>query len=232
MARVVIVTGVSKGIGLSIAKTFLEVGDTVIGLSSSENNIKKLAEYDEIFLSSGFVGKKCDVSSENEVRSTVELVFEEFGKIDVLINNAGWVEPVSLLEMDIDNWQRTVGVNLTGVFLCTRECVRYMKQSGGVILNIASTAGMSARPGWCAYAASKAGTINFSISMAEELEEYGIRVVALSPGRTATELRRKLAPDEDQSLILQPEDIANTTLFLCSEQGRYITGQNIEIRMR
>ncbi|WP_299589012.1 SDR family oxidoreductase [uncultured Microbulbifer sp.] len=232
MSRVVVVTGASKGIGACISKMFLECGDVVVGLSSSLKNIEALKMSDRVFESERFVGGECDVSSSGAIEELFEKIAHQYGHIDVLINNAGWVDPVGILEMELDNWDKTIAVNLTGVFLCTKSVVRYMRNMNGVILNIASTAGMSARPGWSAYAASKAAVINFSITMAEELEEYGIRVLALSPGRTATELRKKLAPDEDQSLILQPEQIANTVKFLCSEEGRFITGQNIEIRKR
>lgn len=232
MSRIVVVTGASKGIGACIAKMFLGQGDVVIGVSSSQENLDNLKASDDVFLSDRFVGKQCDVAKADSIENLYEGIADKYGRIDVLINNAGWVDPVGILEMDIENWNKTVAVNLTGVFLCTKLVVKHMRNADGAILNIASTAGMSARPGWSAYAASKAAVINFSITMAEELEEYGIRVVALSPGRTATELRRKLAPDEDQSLILQPEQIANTVKFLCSEEGRFITGQNIEIRKR
>ena len=165
--------------------------------------------------------------------TSVKKTADTFGAIDYLVNNAGFVDPVGILEMTTENWDRVMETNLRGTFLFTREAVRYsMKERGGKIINIASTAGISPRPGWSAYAASKAGVVNFSLTMSDELREYGIKVYCISPGRTATELRRILAPDEDPSTILQPEDIAETVAFLLSAAGDYVDGQSIVVRKR
>ena len=105
------------------------------------------------------------------------------------------------------------------------------KSSAPSIVNIGSTAGISARPGWSAYAASKAAMVNFSNTMAEELKPYGIRVHCLAPGRTATELRKVLAPDEDQSTIMQPDAVARVTRFLIGPDADVISGQTIQVRL-
>lgn len=228
-----IVTGASRGIGLQIARKMAENGIDLALVARSADSLKKNAK--EIEESFGVKALPCpiDVRSEDEVKDVVKKTLKTFGSIDFLINNAGYVDPVGLLEMTLENWSTVVETNLTGTFLFTREVVRYaMRDEGGKIVNIASTAGLTPRPGWSAYAASKAGIINFSLTMAEELKEYDIKVYCLSPGRTATQLRKTLAPDEDQSEILQPESIADTVMFLLSKNGDYIDGQSIIIRKR
>lgn len=228
-----VVTGASRGIGLQIARKMAENGIDLALVARSSDSLKKNAE--EIEENFGVRALPCpiDVRNEVEVKDVVKVTLETFGSIDFLINNAGYVDPVGLLEMTLKNWSKVVETNLTGTFLFTREVVRYaMRDFGGKIINIASTAGLTPRPGWSAYAASKAGIINFSLTMAEELKEYDIKVYCLSPGRTATQLRKTLAPDEDQSEILQPENIADTVMFLLSENGDYIDGQSIIIRKR
>ena len=112
-----------------------------------------------------------DIRNECRVIEFIRNVVNRYGRINFLINNAGYVKPLSLLETTLDDWKEQIDINLTGAFLMTREVVRYMKEYGGKIINIASTAGLSPRPGWSAYAASKAALINFSLTMSEELKQ-------------------------------------------------------------
>jgi NAD(P)-dependent dehydrogenase (short-subunit alcohol dehydrogenase family) len=229
--KVAVVTGASRGIGRNIALALAENKCHLALAARSEKEIAGLAEeingrFDKVKV----FPQVTDVRDEGMVINLFQNIYEEFGRIDFLINDAGYTEVVGLLEMTLSSWRQIVETNLTGVFLCTREAVRYMKKKGGKIVNIASTAGQTPRPGWSAYAASKAGVINFSMTMAEELKEYGIKVFCLAPGRTATQLRSILAPDEDQSQILQPEQVADTVIFFLSEEGSYIEGQPITIR--
>ena len=228
-----IVTGASRGIGLEIARKMAENGINLTLVARSADALKNNAnEFKERFGIETLICNK-DIRDEKEVIEIVKKTLDHFGSIDYLINNAGYVDPVGILEMTLENWSTVVETNLTGTFLFTRETVRYsMKEMGGKIINIASTAGLTPRPGWSAYAASKAGIINFSLTMAEELKEYDIKVYCLSPGRTATQLRKTLAPEEDQSTILQPENIADTVMFLLSRDGDFIDGQSITIRKR
>ncbi len=226
-----IVTGASRGIGELIARKMAQKGINLTLVAKSADALKKNAK--EISSEFGVEVIPCpiDVRREKEVIGAVKETIKKFGSIDYLVNNAGFVDPVGILEMTTENWTRVIETNLSGTFLFTREVVRYsMKERGGKIVNIASTAGLTARPGWSAYAASKAGVINFSLTMAEELKEYGIKVYCLSPGRTATKLRSVLVPDEDMTKILQPENIADTVIFLLSKEGDYIDGQSITIR--
>lgn len=157
-------------------------------------------------------------------------IYRETRSIDCLLNIAGYTDPQPLLSTTLENLQQTYSVNVFAPFLLTRECVRYMKKTGGVILNVASTAGMSARPGWLSYSSSKAAVISMSKTLTDELAEYGVKVYCVSPGRCATNLRRKLAPDEDPSTIMQPHEVAQVICNLLSESGSCLDGQNIVIR--
>ncbi|MBN2668406.1 MAG: SDR family oxidoreductase [Bacteroidales bacterium] len=225
--KVAIVTGASQGIGLEIALDLLRTGYYVVLASRNpeyaELNLKGYTSYSLI---------KTNVEDQDSVKLMVNQVVERYGKIDVLINNAGYVEPKSIFETSLEDWNKTLAVNLTGAFLMTKEVVRFMKKTGGKIVNIASTAGLTARPGWSAYAASKAGLINFSETMAEELREYNIKVFIVAPGRTATDLRRKLAPNEDPRTIMQTSKVAGIVSFLLTDQSDVIEGQVIQVRER
>jgi short-subunit dehydrogenase len=228
--KVGILTGASRGIGKEIAYKLSQNGVHLTIASRNKEKLDLLAVELRKKYKTKVLPIVVDVQEEGMVIHMIRQAAEQFGQIDILINNAGYVDPVGLLEMSLTTWNRIISTNLTGPFLCTREAVRFMKQHGGKILNIASTAGMSPRPGWSAYAASKAGLINFSNTMSSELKDYGIRVYCLSPGRTATELRRILSPDEDPTIILQPEQVAETVLFLLCDNGNYIDHQAIVIR--
>ena len=153
-------------------------------------------------------------------------------KIDCLLNIAGYTDPKPLLATSLESFDLTYRVNVYAPFVFIRECVKYMKQTGGKILNVASTAGMSPRPGWLSYASSKAALISMSETLTEELSEYGISVYCVSPGRCATKLRKRLAPDEDPSTIMQPEEVAEVICNLINPSERCLDGQNIIIRKR
>lgn len=227
-----LITGASRGIGRAIAiklsqrediDNFVLLARNREGLEATKemmNPHKRVQIYD------------FDLTRYEEVQKIVASVEAEFGSIDLLLNVAGYAEPRSLLETTIDNWETTYRVNVHSVFMITREVVKFMKKTGGKILNVASTAGMSSRPGWLAYASSKAALISMSQTLSDELAEYGIKVYSVSPGRCATDLRRTLAPDEDQSKIMQPEHVAEVVNDLLSDMGDCLDGQNIVIRQQ
>ncbi|WP_138496163.1 SDR family oxidoreductase [Paenibacillus pinistramenti] len=227
-----IISGASKGIGRAIA----------IELSKSERSIEKFIlisrSITELEKTKGFMDTSSlvelysiDFANIEETQEQLASLFKD-NDADILINCAGYVEPRSILETTIENWETTFKVNVSSMFLITKEAVKTMKSSGGKIINISSTAGMSARPGWSAYAASKAAVINFSETLSEELKEYGIKVYCVSPGRCATDLRKKLAPNEDPSTIMQPEDIAGVVRSLIPASGDFLDGQNIVVRQQ
>ena len=227
----VIITGASRGIGRAIAVELSKTdmyGTAVLVARSDEglDETKSLMLTDNL----NVLLEVVDIERYSEIIEMVERVRKRCGRIDALVNVAGYANPKSLLETDIEIWEKTFRVNMTSLFVLTREVVRPMKNNGGKILNIASTAGLSPRPGWSAYAASKAAVINFSLTLSSELEEYGIKVFCVSPGRCATELRRILAPDEDPTTIMQPAEVAAVVVTLLGPSGECLDGQNIVIR--
>ncbi|WP_216712993.1 SDR family NAD(P)-dependent oxidoreductase, partial [Photobacterium sanctipauli] len=150
--------------------------------------------------------------------------------IDILINNAGFTKPESIQQIEFSDFERTMEVNLYAPF----TIVQKMLQAGNkfeLIVNIASTAGMNGRSGWLTYSASKAAMINMSEVMKAELSIYGTRVVCISPGRCATDLRKTLAPDEDPTTIMQPSHVANVIAMLESDVGRFVDSQNLVVRL-
>jgi 3-oxoacyl-[acyl-carrier protein] reductase len=214
MNRVII--GGSSGIGSSVVDNLIHnKDDTIINLS---RRINKFANHN-IY---------CDVTDYKSVKSSFNEIYRLYGKIDTLVYSAGFVEPQSLLDIDEEVWNKTINTNLNGAFYCTKEFVK-IANSNSKIIYIASTAGIRPQPQWSAYACSKAGLINFGLTMSEELKDYKIKTYILSCGRCATPLRKKLAPSENQSEIMQPEDVANIIKNILDD-GKLIDGQNIIVR--
>lgn len=173
-----------------------------------------------------------DFSIPEAIPSIVEEIHDSMGDIAALLNIAGYTDPQPLLTTSLESFDLTYRVNVYSPFLLMRECVKYMRNSGGKILNVASTAGMTPRPGWLSYASSKAALISISRTLTEELSEYGIMVYCVSPGRCATKLRRRLAPDEDPSTIMQPNEVAEVICNLMDPKECCLDGQNIVIRKK
>lgn len=148
---------------------------------------------------------------------------------DALVNNAGIVRMGSIFELTPEEWKEQMSVNLDGVFYCIKEYAKIARHCGGKIVNIASTAGQGARPGRAGYAASKAAVINLSLSMAEELAPYGIKVYCVALGACNTDLRREIAPDDDFENMLQPEQVAEFVVDLI-EDGNMLDNQVLELK--
>jgi 3-oxoacyl-[acyl-carrier protein] reductase len=171
-----------------------------------------------------------DLADLEGIEGLVEDIHAEFGSFDMLLNVAGYAEPCSLLDTTTENIKQTYTINVFAMLIMVRECVKYMRERPSKILNVASTAGLSSRPGWIAYASSKAAVVSLSNTLADELAEYGIKVYSVSPGRCATELRQKLAPEEDPSTIMQPDQVADVIANLMSDDESCLDGQNIVVR--
>ena len=173
-----------------------------------------------------------DLGQLEGIPALVEEICSEHGGIDLLLNIAGYAEPKSLLDTTVENLLRTFSINVFQMLVLIREMVRFSDGRPAKVLNVASTAGITARPGWVAYAASKAAVVNLSATLAEELAGSGVKIYTISPGRTATELRRKLAPDEDPSSIMQPEQVARVIATLMRDDELTLDGQNIIVRQQ
>lgn len=234
--KVAIVTGAAQGIGKGIAIALAKEGANVIVTDVKETNdvVKEIES-----LSVKSLGIKVDVSKREEVEEMIKNVLDKFGKIDVLVNNAGIYPFVSLVEMKEGDWNKVLDINLKGVFNCTKAVLPEMiKRKSGNIVNISSIAGsVIGYSNLVHYSASKAGILGFTRSSAIELAQYGIRVNAIAPGAIETPGTKVMGDDTMKQFaqivplkrVGKPEDIANTVLFLASEDSSYITGQCIVV---
>jgi len=230
---VCIITGPGSGIGRATAIQLAQRGyyDSFALLGRNAEEIQRTME--EMRKYNGSVRFfQIDFSSPEAIPALVQDIHDSMGEIVALYNIAGYTDPQPLLTTSLESFDQTFRVNVYSPFLLMRECVKYMKIRGGKILNVASTAGMTPRPGWLSYASSKAALISMSQTLTEELSEYGIMVYCVSPGRCATKLRRRLAPDEDPSTIMQPHEVAEVICNLMDPKERCLDGQNIVIRKK
>jgi short-subunit dehydrogenase len=234
VARTCVITGASQGIGRASAIRMAREPD--IGtLVLIARNLEGLEGTRVAVQAAGGPEVKLlpyDLSDLEGIPDLVAGINDACGGIDVLLNIAGYAEPRSLLDTTAQNLLTTYTVNVFAMLLLIREAVRYMQGRPAKIVNVASTAALSARPGWVAYASSKAAVVSLSQTLAEELAGTGIKIYSISPGRTASELRRKLAPEEDLSSIMQPEAVADVIALLASEGERTLDGQNIVVRQQ
>lgn len=230
---VCIITGPGSGIGRATAIQLARRGyyDSFALLGRNAEEIQRTMQ--EMRKYNGSVRFfQIDFSSPEAIPTLIQDIHESMGEIVALYNIAGYTDPQPLLTTSLQSFDQTFRVNVYSPFLLMRECVKYMKSRGGKILNVASTAGMTPRPGWLSYASSKAALISMSQTLTEELSEYGIMVYCVSPGRCATKLRRRLAPDEDPSTIMQPHEVAEVICNLMDPKERCLDGQNIVIRKK
>jgi len=238
--RVAIITGAARGIGRAIAEEFAREGAKVVIADVLEGEARKAAEEIKA-LGAEAIACRVNVSNVDDVEEMVRITLSNFGRVDVLVNNAGIAIQKEALEMSKEDWQRVVDVNLTGVFLCSQAVGRVMaKQGGGVIINISSVLGIVAIPLRAAYCATKAGVIGLTKALAVEWSKYGIRVVAIAPGYVATErvidlLRRGVVNEEALKMrtpmgrLARPEEIAKLAAYLASDDAKYITGETVVI---
>jgi 3-oxoacyl-[acyl-carrier protein] reductase len=231
--RTVLVTGGSKGIGLATAERFVrreDVGQVVVVARESRAFVDAVARLEDAAAPWVKVWPRhVDLADRDATLALVEDVYAVHGNVDVLVNNAGYTKPEPIHQIDFAEFERTMAVNLYAPF----TVVQGLLHAGNrfeLVVNVASTAGVTGRSGWLTYSASKAAVITMSEVMREELAIYGTRVVCISPGRCATDLRRTLAPDEDPSSIMQPGDVAKVIEMLASDVGRFVDSTNLVVR--
>jgi 3-oxoacyl-(acyl-carrier-protein) reductase len=233
---VAIVTGSGRGIGRSIALELASAGAKVVVNYAGRSD--KAEETVRLIRQAGgeALAVQADVSQAEDVDRLIQTTLEHYGKINILVNNAGITRDTLLLRMKEADWDAVLATNLKGVFLCTKAVSKGMlKQRSGAIVNISSVVGLSGNAGQANYAAAKAGVIGFSKSIAKELASRGVRVNVVAPGYISTDMTETL-PEEVQSEILhgiplgrigKPEDVAKVVLFLVSPEASYITGQTL-----
>ncbi|MBO7586577.1 MAG: SDR family oxidoreductase [Bacteroidales bacterium] len=228
-----VITGIGSGIGKATAIMLAQKGFfnkyALIG-RNDDDMIQTKMEMAKYMPEEALCLYHIDLSYPENIPQLVEKIDAEQGNIMALLNIAGYTDPQPLLSTSLESFELTYKVNVYAPFMFMRECVKYMRKNGGKILNVASTAGMTPRPGWLSYASSKAAVISMSETLTSELSEYGIMVYCVSPGRCATKLRRRLAPDEDPTTIMQPEEVAEVICNLINPQELCLDGQNIVIR--
>ena len=227
------VTGAAKGIGKAIATLFVKEGYTTILVDVDDDSGKKLAK--ELGSKAHYIS--CNISDSAEVESLFKIVIDQFGRIDVLVNNAGIIRDNVIWKMPEEDFDKVVDINLKGTWLMCKRAGTFMReQKSGRIINIASRAWLGNR-GQSNYSASKAGVIGLTRVLALELGKYGVFVNAIAPGLINTPLTEALPSDVFEKLVLaqptqtigQPEDIANVVSFLSNEKTQFITGQTIYV---
>lgn len=233
--KVAIITGATRGIGRGIAASFVAEGATVVFTFTSSEEKARALESESANRCKGY---KSDASSFTESAELVDKVIAEFGKIDVLVNNAGVTRDNLILRMDDKQWDEVIRTNLSSVFNLTKHTVRHMMKARiGSIINITSIVGMRGNAGQSNYAASKAGIIGFTKSIAKELGSRNIRCNAVAPGFIETEMTDALPENvREEYLKTIPlgrfgttNEVANTCLFLASDLSSYVNGQVLSV---
>jgi 3-oxoacyl-[acyl-carrier protein] reductase len=235
--KVALVTGAAQGIGKAVALLLARNGAEIV---VSDINLEKAEETAKEVQALGrkALATKVDVATLGDVEKMVEAILAQFGKVDILVNNAGIARDKLILRMTEEDWDAVLNINLKGTFNCTKAVVRHMsKQRSGKIVNIASVVGEMGNAGQGNYAASKAGVIGFTKTIAREFAQRGINVNAIAPGYIKTPMTDALpdkAKEELKRLIPMdrlgnPEDVAEAVLFLVSEASSYITGHVLNV---
>jgi NAD(P)-dependent dehydrogenase (short-subunit alcohol dehydrogenase family) len=223
--RIAVVTGASSGIGASCARKLAERGARVAVFARSLDKLRELAarHEDRMLAVSGDVAEEADIErlfAETESR---------FGACDLLINNAGMIDPKPIEATSAADWDRMFAVNVRGAFLCARRALRSMK-SGAAIVNVASISGVVGPekfPGWISYCASKGAVISMTEAMAVELKGRGVRVNCVSPGSVDTKMWAEASGGAPADMT--PDEVAETILFLASKASRPMNGQNVNV---
>ena len=235
--KTALVTGAGRGIGKAIALKFAAAGADVICVSRTEKNSQAVA--DEV----NALGRKAwavavNVADADAVATATKQILADAGKVDILVNNAGVTRDGLLMRMSEEDWDTVLNTNLKGAFNFVKALTRaFLKQKSGRIINVASVIGLIGNAGQANYAASKAGLIGFSKSVARELASRGITVNVIAPGFIDTDMTSVLSDEQKEAILTQiplgrlgqGEDIANTALFLAGDTGAYITGQVVAI---
>ncbi len=229
--KVALITGGSRGIGKALAAAYAREGARVFVCARNQLSIDQAVA--EIRNRGGEIhGLAGDVGRVEDVTRIVRGAADQYGVIDILVNNASLLGPrVPITDYSPSAWEEVVRVNLTGVFLMTQEVLRLMvPRRSGAIINISSGVGRVGKARWGAYAASKFAVEGFTQVLAEELKGLGIRVNAVNPGATRTEMRAAAYPNEDPLTLPLPEAIVPVFVYLASDDSRAISGQSLEAR--
>ena len=233
--KIVLVTGATRGIGAAIADTLAQAGAKVIGTATSESGAKSIAERLSVWQGEGRV---LNIADSGSIETLIAEIEQTFGKLDVLVNNAGITRDNLLMRMKEEEWDEIMNVNLKSVYRASKAVLRgMMKQRSGRIISITSVVGAMGNAGQTNYAAAKAALMGFSKSLAREVGSRGITVNCVAPGFIDTDMTRAL-PEEQRKMFEaqtalgrfgEAQDIADAVLFLASDSAKYITGQTLHV---
>ncbi len=236
--RVALVTGAARGIGKAIAIELAKAGADIAMIATSESEAAISVKTEIQNMGKRVLFLACDVSDPAQVNSAVADILAEFGKIDILVNNAGITKDKLLMQMSEEDIDAVLSVNLKGCFHTVKACLRtFMKNKYGRIINITSVSGMIGNPGQANYAASKAGVIGFTKTVAKEYASKGITCNAVAPGFICTDMTDKLSDEAKAAMAAAipvkrfgtPEDVANVVRFLAEKASSFITGEVIKV---
>ena len=232
--KVVIVTGSARGIGKSIAQRFSEAGAKVVISDLDQDAVSAVASE----MPGEAVGIKANVTDAADVDSLIKQAVEKYGRVDVVVNNAGITRDTLMIRMDEKDWDMVLDINLKGSFLVTKSAAKVMmKQRSGRIVNVSSVVGLFGNAGQTNYSASKAGLIGLTKSAAKELGARGVTVNAVAPGFIETEMTSALSEAAREAFLERtvikragsPDDVASAVMFLASDDAAYITGHVIAV---
>ena len=225
--KVALITGASQGLGRALALAFAREGASLVLNSRSEGSIRPVVEEAES-LGVETLAVAADVAEGADVRRLVDAAVERFGRVDVLVNNAGVLGPrVAIEEYPEEEWRRVVDANLTGPFLVSKAAIPHMGE-GGSIINVVSGVSVEGRAEWGAYSVSKFGVEGLTQILAAELKDRGIRANAVDPGGMRTPMRAAAYPQEDPQTRITPEENTAVFLYLASDESREVTGQRFK----
>lgn len=237
--KVALITGSVRGIGKAVSLCFAKAGAHIILNYTSEKSGEEAGKLVTQIESLGVkaIAVKADVSKSEEAKLLIQTALDNFGKLDILVNNAGITKDMLLLRMTEKEFDQVIDVNLKGTFNCTKEASRFMMKTGGSIINLTSVVGLSGNAGQSNYAASKAGVIGFTKSVAKEFAGKNLRINAIAPGFIQTDMTDVLSDKVKEEIVRNipmkrfgiGDEVANVALFLASDLSSYVTGEVIRV---
>jgi len=232
--KTALVTGASRGIGAAAARRLAAAGANVVLVARTADDINRIAAS----IGDKAIAVSCDVSVASEVQAAVDADVKRFGSLDVLVNNAGVIDPVARIEdADPAAWSHVVDINLKGPFYVVNAALPHLKKQGGVIINISSGAASGALEGWSHYCATKAGLLSLTRCLHKECANEGVRTVGLSPGTVATDMQKVIkksgvnpVSEMDWSAHISPENVADAIAWLCTDAAVKFDGGDFTLK--